>query len=325
MTGIAYIGFFHKTALMAGMILLLAAGNTIAVQIDLNAAAVVGQSTSMFPASNAIDDDVSTFTHTSGVVDDYWIATFHEPTPIDYIEIVNRNSCCDSRMDGLVLRLLDENNNTLDFAALSNPGLGGTWSYEPDSTITAKVVRVGLENGETNGDDNYYVTLAEARFFADVYEPPVVTLVTNSLAFNKDSYMVRLNDTIPPTSYGNDGNLYTETETTATTVDGYWEVDLGADYAITNVTVVAPTLYPEALAHTTLRIFDLAHNSVFSQKLDTAPPPYCAVNLPPTYIGRYVRVSITRNGLIQWDNGLIQLLGGRDGWPSPFLWGLKRV
>jgi len=252
--------------------------NTPADQINLSTGAVVSQSTEFaggaYPATNAIDGDVTTFTHTANIIDDYWMVTFNTPTPITGIEIVGRSGCCSARMEGLILRIMDENSNTLDYTTLSDPGLGGTLIYESDSVLTAKVVRIGIENGVLNGDNNYYVTLAEVRFYNDPIAPFVVN--TNSLALNKDSFMVRMNDTVPPVSYGNDGNLNTEAELSPSAagspVDGYWEVDLGDDYAITNIVIAAPTLYADALAHTVVRLFDSQHNSVFSRKLDAAPP-----------------------------------------------------
>ncbi len=269
---------------------------TEANQLDLSAIATVSQSSNYgsgsYPASYAIDGNVSTFTHTAGVVNDYWMATFHQPTPIDYVELVNRSSCCDRRLEGLVLRFLDENNNTLDVTTVSNPGLGGTWSYQPDAPITAKVVRVGLENGAKNGDNNYYVTLAEARFYADGYVPPVITIETNSLALGKDSFMVRLNDSPPPASHGNDGNLNTETWTVNNTVSGYWEVDLGADYAVTNVMIIPTDASSSLIYSTTLTLFDTEHKPVYSRHLSTATGPHCNVILPSPHIARYARVGI---------------------------------
>ena len=53
--------------------------------------------------------------------------------------------------------------------------------------------------------------------------------VYDNQAVGKESYMVRLTDSLPPASYGNDGDLSTVVRTTERSVDGYWEVDLEQD------------------------------------------------------------------------------------------------
>ncbi|MDD2598787.1 MAG: lamin tail domain-containing protein [Kiritimatiellae bacterium] len=267
---------------------------TTAEQINLSQDAIVSQSSnfggSAYPASNAIDNDPNTFTHTDDIANSYWMATFLQPTPVDRIELVNRNSCCDNRMNGLVLRFLDENNQTIEVTNISNPGLGGTWSYEPLNTVTAKYVRVGLENNNKNGGNNYYVTLAEVRMYADNYTPPAFP--TNNLALNKDSYMLRLNDSLPPAANGNDGNLNSETTTLDNTVGGFWEVDLGTEYAITNVMIVPANNSASGIYGTTLTLFDTNHDAVYSQHLSGSVPPFCTIKLPSTHIARYAKVGI---------------------------------
>ena len=113
-----------------------------------------------------MDGNPDTFTHTADLVDSYWMADLGEVLPIDRVEIVNRNSCCDDRLSGLVLRIFDGSSNSVDSVVLSNPGLGATWSYAPPPGTQGRWIRVGLEQGELNGGGNYYVTLAEARVFS---------------------------------------------------------------------------------------------------------------------------------------------------------------
>jgi len=119
-----------------------------------------------YPADNAMDGDPDSFTHTANVPDGYWTADLGRVVTIDRVEIMNRSSCCDKRLSGLVLRILDGNSNSVASAVLSNPGLGGTWTFSPTASVRGRWIRVGLENGQTNGDGNYYVTLAEARVFS---------------------------------------------------------------------------------------------------------------------------------------------------------------
>ena len=192
-----------------------------------------------FPAANAVDGDESNFTHTADLTNSYWIADLRSTKPIDRVELVNRNSCCDSRMSGLILRILDAASNSVASVTLTNPGLGGTYTYRPPPGITGRYVKVGLENGQLNGGGNFYVTLAEARVFSGstnwLASSTTLPPVTNNLASHKTSYMVRLDNSVPAATNANDDNLSTQTKTATTTVDGYWEVDLGATYAVYGV------------------------------------------------------------------------------------------
>ena len=84
-----------------------------------------------YPAENAVDGNPDTFTHTADVIDSYWMADLGQVQPIDRVEIVNRNSCCDDRLSGLVLRIYDGASNSVAATVLSNPGLGATWVHTP--------------------------------------------------------------------------------------------------------------------------------------------------------------------------------------------------
>ena len=88
--------------------------------------------------------------------------------------------------------------------------------------------------------------------------PPV------NLALGKDSYMVRLQDNLPPASYGNDDNFFTAVRSTSRTVDAYWEVDLEQAYALDSVLMVADDGFGDRMTHATVRLFDGHHESVFS-------------------------------------------------------------
>jgi hypothetical protein len=60
-----------------------------------------------YPASNAIDGDINTFTHTNG--EDVKVHSMSlmlkQPTQISKIEVINRVDCCAERLDGSVMIL----------------------------------------------------------------------------------------------------------------------------------------------------------------------------------------------------------------------------
>ena len=249
-----------------------------------------------FPAANAVDGNLNNFTHTADVVDSFWMADLGRVATIDRVEIVDRAGCCPERLANLVLRIFDGASNSVAAAFLTNPGDGGTWTNYPPAGTQGRWIRVGLENGQLNGGGNHYVTLAEARVFSGgtnvlgFLAGPAVD-VTNNLASFKPSYMVRLDSSVPAATNANDNNYATETHTTWATVDGYWEVDLGATYALYGVRSVAASGISYRLTNTTVRVYDGAHDSVFAKKV-TGTPDAFDTDLNGPVFGRYVRVGL---------------------------------
>ena len=83
--------------------------------------------------------------------------------------------------------------------------------------------------------------------------------------------MLRLDETVPAASNANDDNYSTETKTTMRTVDGYWEVDLGATYALYGVRTIAASGIGYRLTNTIVRLYDAAHESVYCPEDDRRP------------------------------------------------------
>lgn len=267
-----------------------------------------------FPASYGVDGNPATFTHTADLPDSFWMADLGRAVPIDRVEIVNRASCCDNRLANLVLRIFDAASNSVASAVLTNPGLGATWTHFPPAGTTGRWIRVGLENGERNGGNNFYVTLAEARVFSGSTNvllpgPATPAPLTSNLAHFKLSYMTRLDETVPPASNANDYNHTSETKTTSRTVDGYWEVDLGATHALYGLRAIAASGIATKLTNCTVRLYNDAHESVHAQRVPGAGPDVFDVDLNGPRFARYVRVGLEDKqrtdpaGGIEWHIG----------------------
>lgn len=108
-------------------------------------------------------------------------------------------------------------------------------------------------------------------------------------AVGAESYMMRFTDSLPPTRYGNDGNYDTHTETTPRAVGSFFEVDLGEERALYQIRVVPADGFQSRMTHTTVRIYDANHDSVFSEHLGGTEPVF-DVWTPGPVFGRYVRV-----------------------------------
>ncbi|PYI89437.1 MAG: hypothetical protein DME26_01290 [Verrucomicrobia bacterium] len=268
-----------------------------------------------YPAANALDGEASTFSHTADLANSYWMADLKATYPIDRVELVNRSQCCDVRLSGLVLRILDGVSNTVVAITVTNPGLGKTWSYAPPLGTAGRYIRVGLENNQTNGGGNYYVTLAEARAYSGGSNLLAASRATappaNNLASFKTSYMVRLSSSLAPATNANDDNTSTEAKTTAQTVDGYWEVDLGDTYALYGVRTIGASGIESRLTNATVRLYDAAHDSVYAKRLSGKPDVFDSDLNGPVF-ARYVRVGLEDKQRTDPGGGLEWYIGMRE-------------
>ncbi len=257
-----------------------------------------------FPASNALDNNPASFTHTANLPNSYWEEDLLATYPITKIELVNRDLLSTAaRMGGLTLRIFDSNSVSIASTTVTNPGSAGTWTYVLPEVVTGKYVRVGLENNVTNQGGNYYVTLAEAR---------VHVLATPPLAVGKDSFMVRLTDAVLPASNANDWSMTTSTATTTATVDGYWEVDLGELYALTGVRVYEKDGMNARLKHATVRLFDEKHESVYSRHLSLSDLPLFSIDFGGVFVARYVRIGLENKERTSDTNGYEWYIGFKE-------------
>ncbi|MFO1520694.1 MAG: lamin tail domain-containing protein [Kiritimatiellia bacterium] len=241
-----------------------------------------------YPAANAVDGNTSTYARTDGTTaNNWWKQVFATDKRIDRIEVVARStSGTGNRVGNNVLRILDSSGNTVVSTVTTNPGDGGTYTYDAPAGTVGRAVKIGLEDGALNSGGNLIVNFAELR----VIEESVTSTFPN-LALNQPSYMVRLQDSLNPASYGNDGNLSTAIASTTQTVDAYWEVDLGQPYALYNVKTTIPSGFNARMNLTTLRLFDGNHDSVFERKLSSTGLTYDTLLDGPRR-ARYLRIGL---------------------------------
>jgi len=248
-------------------------------------------------APAAIDGDPGTFSQTEDLPDSYWRVVLDRTRPIQRVELVNRlSNTYAARMQGLTLRILGDQSDTVASASVSNPGSGGTWHFEPPPGTRGRQLWVGLEDGAVNGLGDRVVSLAEVNL-----------LTAENYALNSEAYSIRFVDSLPPAAAANDGSYATYAETTDKTVDAYWETDLGATRALYSVRAVALDggINQIRLSHATVRLFDADHRSVFAQHLAGDSATF-DVHLPGPLLARYVRVGFENKershptGDIEW-------------------------
>ncbi|MDA7610385.1 discoidin domain-containing protein, partial [Verrucomicrobia bacterium] len=208
----------------------------------------------------------------------FWLLSLDRERPIQRIELVNRRGTQSRRMGGLQLEILDKHSVTVAKAQVTDPGSEGVWHYSAPTGTQGRFVRISLPENQKNDAGDQIISLAEVMLFT-----------SENLALNAEAYMMRFNEGLPPTANGNDGKYNTHTETTNRAVGSYWETDFGEEKALYQVRVIAADGFQRRLTHTTVRVYDGDHNSVFSQHLDGREAIF-DVTLPGPVAARYVRI-----------------------------------
>jgi hypothetical protein len=252
--------------------------------------------------ARAIDGNPATFSETLDQTNSWWTLTLDQAQPIQSVQIVNRSDAANAaRLQGLTLRILDDNSNSIVSTLVSNPGASNNWIYTPPSGTVGRHVRIGLENGATNGQGDHIVSLAE-----------VSLLTATNLARGAYPMMTRSTDTLLPTANVNDGNYSTAVLLNNSTVDGFFEVDLGQTRALYSIRAVSADGMQSRVAHTTVSLFDEAHDTVFQQHLSGSNEIF-DVEMPGPVLARYVRVGLENKertsptGGTEWWFGLKEL------------------
>ncbi|MFP6907079.1 MAG: CotH kinase family protein, partial [Verrucomicrobiota bacterium] len=264
-------------------------------QIDMQTHGTATQSSNWnaqnsFPASFGLDGNTGNFTHTADAVDSWWQVVLDQAFMIERVEVVNRANCCAARLGGLTLRVFDGSDQVVHETVMTNPGLGASFHAIFPSLLEVKRVWIGLENGDKNDDNRYIVTIAELRLYEEFIPPPPPA--GPNWALNQPSYMVRLQDSLPPAAHANDGDYITATQTTIATVDGYWEVDLGQLVAVDHVRAFAASCCSDKVGYATLRLFDTRHDSVFSMPMPVGMLGQYDMILSEPVCARYVRIGL---------------------------------
>lgn len=112
---------------------------------------VASQSTSAFPAGNAIDNDFTDFTHTVGTDNNAtWTLNMNARKKLNNVTIHNRSNCCGSRMRDIRVTVRDSDNTTVLYqSALLNPENTG-FAY-PNGPMTLSLDFVALFGGPLVG------------------------------------------------------------------------------------------------------------------------------------------------------------------------------
>ncbi|MCB1099715.1 MAG: discoidin domain-containing protein, partial [Verrucomicrobiae bacterium] len=139
-------------------------------EIDITAEGKASQSTEYnggaFPAANAVDGDTTTFSHTDvNTAGNHWLLTFDSERQISRVEVVAREDCCGGRLTNAVLRVADDEGESVFAENITDPGQGGTATFTLPEATFGKSVRIGFEEEQTNSEGNRVAHLGEVRVF----------------------------------------------------------------------------------------------------------------------------------------------------------------
>ena len=181
------------------------AGKVVSVPegTEITARGEASQSTTLYnnstySAAKAIDGDTDTFTHTDLTTHgNYWQLLLDARYSIGRIVIVNRTNY-GSRLNGCVVKVLDERQKVLWSRSISHADDGATLTFALPPETIGRYIRIGLEGNAQNGYGDYVVTIAEIHVYAG--ETPE----DNTAAGNDDGDMTGDGGQIHVTTGGTD-------------------------------------------------------------------------------------------------------------------------
>lgn len=260
-------------------------------------------------SAEAIDNNPTTVAETPNAVESFWEMELDHSTLISRIQLLAPSGASYANLlNGLILEVQDIRGQVVYTQTISGVTDGGLWTIDLPSPVRGRIIRIKLPPSGLNGAGDRRVAVAEVRVFSPVYQ---ITGV--NYALNATAYMVRLQDTLPPASYANDGNTSTIMQTTDKTVDAYWETDLGQARALHHVRVtgVEGSVEQYRLSRATLRLYDADHKSIFSRRLSGAGNVFDVI-LPGPVAARYVRIGFENKIRSSPTNGIEWLLKIRE-------------
>ena len=138
--------------------------------------------------SNGVDGNVGSFTHSENVGPVFWQVDLEAPNDLGHIEVVNRaDGCCPERLNGAVLSVLDENQETIFTAdPFANAGVGETIVFDNGGAGFRGAQFIRIDHS------NQYLTIAELRTFApENYQVFIETDIEDSLKDTNSSAYIR--------------------------------------------------------------------------------------------------------------------------------------
>merc|ERR1712032_1032909 len=123
-------------------------------------------------SSNAIDGDINSFSHTQyrGGVDAWWKVEFGFLAKVSKVTIFNRRDCCQYRMVGAKLELLDADGSVVADGVLNIGNGAGSQDFTFNTNFDVAAVRI---SGKDDSLDSTTVEIAEDSTTVEIAEVEV--------------------------------------------------------------------------------------------------------------------------------------------------------
>jgi hypothetical protein len=120
-----------------------------------------------FPAQNGLDGDRQNFTHTDTTsLNNYWQLRLDANYEISRISILNRPYSFGKRLNHCVVHIFDQNMKSIwKSAPISGATDGSIHNIKVPPGKVGCVIRIGLENEETNGEGGREVSVGEVKVY----------------------------------------------------------------------------------------------------------------------------------------------------------------
>lgn len=248
-------------------------------------------------ADQAIDKSPLSYSETPDVTNSFWQVELERPVRISRIVLYSPPG---GAINNLVLRVQNLRDQTVFKATVS--GAISTWSTNLPTAIDGRIVRIALENGQTNGVGDHRVMLTELIMYGDpasTYGPDALNAVGTVWQSSTNSGL--------GASLAVDGNPGTASET-QDTPDSYWLLSFDTNRPIQQVELVNSAANDARLQGLTLRILDNSSNSVASTTVtDPGAENNWIYTPPPGTTGRYLKIGLENGAVNGQGNHIVSL------------------
>ena len=146
-------------------------------RINITSEGTASQSTEwndgQYPAANAIDGDLSTFSHTdANSPSNAWTLSFPKPVTVTEIVIHTRSDCCGGRLTNTKLRLF-EGEDAVFTATINDPGAGREIRFAVSPPREIDALRIGFDALGVNPQGNRVLHLGEVEVWSPIEIEPL--------------------------------------------------------------------------------------------------------------------------------------------------------
>jgi hypothetical protein len=258
-------------------------------------------------AALAIDGNPATLSETANEPGAFWEIELERTVPASRIYLVAPTAAGYAQtLAGVVVRVYDLRDQLIHESTVGNVALGGTWAILLPPGTEARIVRLELPAGQTNGAGDYRIALAELKVFGDpspAYGPldlAAIATVSQSTTTGTNTAALAI-----------DSNASTVSETNDV-IDSYWLLKLDRDRPVSRVELVnRADANATRMGGLTLRLLDALSVTIATTTVtNPGTGATWGFDVPPgTANARYLRIGL-ENGAVNGQGNRIVTLAG---------------